>query len=129
MEGYSPFGPESQTGMYVKPLGDGGIVGGRHTMEYEFTDRSDAEVVMKGKAWLEKDTGIPVRIEYTPDPLPKRVKRMMTTMEYEHISPDSLIVSRMYVEVTGGILFIKKHFHMNMTFDRYWRLPEGYDDE
>jgi len=83
--------------------------------------------VISGKAWLEPDTGIPVKIEYTPDPLPKRVKRMVTTVEYKHIYADSLIVRHMFVEVTGGILFIKKHFHMDMTFDEYWRLPEGYD--
>ena len=127
MESYNPFDPDSQERISIEPIGEGGIVGGKSTTVYEFVEQTEDEVVISGKAWLETGTGIPVRIEYTPDPLPKRVKRMVTTMEYEHIYPDSLIVRHMFVEVTGGILFIKKHFHMDMTFDEYWRLPEGYD--
>jgi hypothetical protein len=126
MKGYSPFAPESQPDISLESAGDGGVIGGRSTVLYSFTDQSDDGVVISGDAWLDRATGAPVKIEYTPDPLPKRVKRMVTTMEFEHIGPDSLIVKRMSVEVTGGILFIKKHFHMDMVFDDYWRLPEGY---
>jgi hypothetical protein len=129
MRGYSPFGPDIQDDISIENTEDGGIVEGRNTMVYDFVDRSGDDVVMSGRAWVEVGTGIPVRLEYTPDPLPKRVKRMATTIEYEHMYPDSLIVRHMFVEVTGGILFIKKHFHMNMTFDEYWRLPEGYGTE
>ncbi len=129
MEGYNPFDRESQAGISIEALGDGGVVGGRQTFVYEFTDRTEDDVVISGKAWLEEDTGVPVRIEYTPDPLPKRVKRMVTTMEYEHMYPDSLIVKHMIVDVTGGILFIKKHFHMNITFDDYWRLPDKENEK
>lgn len=126
LEGYNPFDPENQERVSIKVVEDGGLVGGKSTAVYRFTEHTEDDVVISGKAWLEEGTGIPVKIEYTPDPLPKRVKRMVTTMDYEHIYPDSLIVKHMFVEVTGGFLFIKKHFHMDMTFDEYWRLPEGY---
>lgn len=129
MKGYSPFDSENQGAVSIAALGSGGIVNGKSTAVYEFSERTPDDIEISGKAWLQIDTGVPVRVEYTPDPLPKRVKRMVTTMEYNHIYPDSLVVSRMFVEVTGGILFIKKHFHMDMTFDEYWRLPEGYDAE
>jgi hypothetical protein len=126
MEGYSPFDSESQARVSLKSVGPGGSVSGRSTLLYEFTERTEKDVEFTGKAWLDAGTGAPVKIEYTLDPLPKRVKHMVTTMEYEHIAPDSLIVRSMAVDVTGGILFIKKHFHMAMTFDDYWRLPEDY---
>jgi hypothetical protein len=126
MEGYSPFDSKTQDRISVNLLGAGGIVGGRDTEIYEFTEVTEDDVEMSGRAWLETATGAPVRIEYTRDPLPKHVKHMVTTMEYEHPAPDSLIVSDMFVEVTGGILFFKKHFHMNMEFHDYWRLPEDY---
>jgi hypothetical protein len=129
MQGYSPFGRENQARISVEVVGDGGIIDGKPTSLYRFSERTDDDIVISGKAWLEKDTGAPVKVEYAPDPLPKRVKHMMTTMHYEHVYPDSLIVKSMFVEVTGGILFIKKHFHMNMEFDDYWRLPEGYGEE
>ena len=129
MRGYNPFDPENQDAVSIVALGDGLAVNGKNTAVYEFSERTRDDVEISGKVWLEVDTGIPVRVEYTPDPLPKRVKHMVTTMEYEHIYPDSLFVRHMFVEVTGGILFIKKHFHMDMTFDDYWRLPEGYGAE
>jgi hypothetical protein len=129
IEGYNPFDPESQERISFEVVGKGEIVGGKNTVVYEFTDHASDDVVINGKAWLEEDTGVPVKLEYIPDPLPKRVKRMVTTTEYEHIYPDSLVVKHMSVEMTGGILFIKKHFHMDMTFDQYWRLPKGYGEE
>lgn len=129
MEGYNPFDPENQERISLESVGKRDVVNGRNTVVYEFTERTEDDVTIIGKAWLEEHTGVPVRVEYTPDPLPKRVKHMVTTMEYEHIRPDSLIVKHMFVEVTGGILFFKKHFHMNMDFDEYWRLPEGYGEE
>jgi hypothetical protein len=129
MEGYSPFDSRRQERISARPVGAGGMVAGRNTMEYEFSEQTKAGVEISGKAWLDAATGAPVKIEYTPDPLPKRVKRMVTTMEYRQPAPDSLIVKSMFVEVTGGILFIKKHFHMNMTFDEYWRKPEDFESD
>jgi len=129
MESYNPFDPENQDRVSFRVVDSGTTAGGKNTVVYEFTEKTEDDVVISGKAWLEEDTGVPVKVEYTPDPLPKRVKHMVTTMEYEHIHPDSLIVKHMFVEVTGGILFFKKHFHMDMTFDQYWRLPEGYGEE
>jgi hypothetical protein len=127
MEGYSPFDPEDQTRVSFKAIGAGGIIDGIRTMLYEFSQSTDEDVAFRGKAWLNAATGAPVKVEYTTDPLPKRVKEMLTTVEYEQAAPDSLVVRKMYVDVTGGILFIKKHFHMDMTFDDHWRLPEDYE--
>jgi hypothetical protein len=129
MEAYNPFDGENQDRVSIEVVKKGEIIDGDTTVVYEFTEHTEDGIVISGRAWLKQGTGVPVRVEYTPDPLPKRVKSMVTTMEYEHLCPDSLIVRHMSVDVTGGILFIKKHFHMDMTFDRYWRLPEGYGEE
>jgi hypothetical protein len=128
MEDYNPFDPESQERMSIDRLSTGEVVDGKNTVMYEFTEHTEDDEEVRGRAWLETDTGVPVRVEYTVDPLPKRVKHMATTMEYEYVAPDSLVVKSMFIEATGGILFIKKHFHMSMTFTDYWRLPEGYED-
>jgi hypothetical protein len=127
MEGYNPFKAENQHRISFEPMGSGGVIDGRNTVVYGFTEHTD-ENVINGRAWLEASTGVPVRVEYTPDPLPKRVKRLITTLDYEYLPPDSLIVRRLVMDATGGILFIKKHFHMNMTLDDYWRLPEQKED-
>lgn len=128
VRGYDPFDADSQSKMKAVRLDTTDIIDGRATVLYEFTEHSQDDKIMTGRAWLDAAGGVPVRIEYTSDPLPKRVKRMITTLEYEYMPPESLIVRRMGVDATGGFLFIKKHFHMDMTFSEYWRLPEGYGD-
>jgi len=124
-EGYTPFNAEVQDRMSIESLDKTEMVDGKDLVVYEFVehpeDEDDNEVT--GKAWFDIAAGVPVKIEYTTDPLPKHVKRMVTTMEFNYSAPDTLVVGRMIMDVTGGILFIKKHFHMEMTFAEYWRLP------
>jgi hypothetical protein len=136
MEGYVPFDPEHQDGITIRPGDEEDVVDGRRYAVYEFEDErenededdDDEEMTVKGKVWLDVETGIPLRMVYTTDPLPKRVKKMVTSVTYEYGGPDSWQAKTMSVKATGGILFIKKHFHMNMTFDDHWRMPEEEDE-
>jgi hypothetical protein len=129
-EGYTPFNAEVQDRMSIERLDETEVVDGRDLIVYKFVEHPDDEDddEVTGTAWFDTATGVPVRIEYTADPLPKRVKRMVTTMEYAYSAPDTLVAKRMIMDATGGMLFIKKHFHMEMTFDGYWRLPEDYEE-
>jgi hypothetical protein len=134
MEGYIPFDPEHQGGVTITRTGDEDVVDGRRYAVYEFEDErdpeddDDEEMTVKGKVWLDVETGAPLRMVYTTDPLPKRVKKMVTSVTYEYEGPDAWNAATMSVKATGGILFIKKHFRMNMTFDEYWRMPEEEDE-
>jgi hypothetical protein len=129
-EDHNPFDADSQDRMFIERLDETETADGRDLAVYRFiklpADKEDEEVI--GKAWFDIAKGVPVKIEYTTDPLPKRVKRMVTTMEYIYSPPDTLIVRRMIVDATGGILFIKKHFHAEMTFTDHWRRPEGHEE-
>ena len=129
MERYDPFDPDKQGRLSVARLDTVAAIDGKSAVAYEFSEHTDDDKVITGTAWLETATGIPIRVQYVTDPLPKRVKRMVTTMEYEYAGPDSLIVKQTSIEATGGFLFIKKHFQMDMTFGEYWRLPEDYEAE
>jgi len=132
MEGYMPFDPEHQDGMNFHATGDLEVVNGRRCAVFEFEDErkgededdDDDDTVVTGKVWLELEKGVPMKMEYTTDPLPKRVKKMNTTVVFEFTDPDTWRPASMSVEATGGFLFIKKHFHMHMTFDDHWRMPE-----
>ncbi len=129
-EGYSPFDADSQDRMFIERLEETETADGKDLAVYRFVklpaDKDDEEVI--GKAWFDIATAVPVRIEYTTDPLPKRVKRMVTTMEYIYSAPDTLVVGKMIVDATGGILFIKKHFRAKMIFTDHWLRPEGYEE-
>jgi hypothetical protein len=127
MDRYDPFDTDNQARLSISRLDTTALIDGKSAIAYEFTEQADEDKTITGTAWLEATTGIPIRVQYVTDPLPKRVKRMVTTMEYEYAGPDSLIVRQTSIEATGGFLFIKKHFQMDMTFGEYWRLPEDYE--
>jgi hypothetical protein len=129
-KGYSPFRRDAQERMSIERMKETEVVDGRDLVVFKFVEHpedEDGEEFM-GTAWFDPASGVPVRMQYSTDPLPKRVKRMITTMEYGYSEPDSLVVKKMTMDVTGGILFIKKHFHMEMNFSDHWRLPEGYEE-
>ena len=136
LEGYAPFDPKNGDLLTITPTGREEMVNGRRCAVFEFTgpmerdeeDDDDEEWTVMGHAWLEAETGVPFKVEYTTDPLPKRVKKMSTTILYEFEEPDTWYAESMSVQATGGILFIKKHFHMNMTFDDHWLMPEEEPD-
>jgi hypothetical protein len=133
IEGYTPFDAEHQGGLKFRATGEPEMVSGRHCVVFEFEDEREngddgEESTVMGRVWLEADTGVPFKMEYTTDPLPKRVKKMDTTVYYAYDGPEDWYAESMSMQATGGILFIKKHFHMNMTFSEFWRMPEG-DEE
>lgn len=130
MEGYHPFDPDSQGRLSIERQDETELLDGKSMVVYEFTEQpeDDEDEKVTGKVWFDVATGVPAKLEYTTDPLPKRVKRMITTLKYNYFPPDSLVVGSVSVEATGGILFIKRHFHVDMTFDEYWRLPEGCEE-
>ena len=132
-EGYTPFKEGAQDRMSIERLDETEMVDGKDLVVYKFVEHPDDgddenDDKVTGTVWFDVATGVPVKMEYTTDPLPKRVKRMITTMKYAYAAPDTLVVRRMIMDATGGLLFIKKHFHVEMTFDEYWRLPEGYEE-
>ena len=129
-KGYSPFRIGARERVSIQRMEETEVVDGMDLIVFKFVEHPEDEdgEEFTGTAWFDPASGVPVRMEYTTDPLPKRVKRMITAMEYFYSAPDSLVVKRMTVDVTGGMLFIKKHFHMEMTFGDHWRLPEGYEE-
>ncbi len=130
LEGYSPFDPGHQDRIVVLATGRQEEVDGRQCFVFEFEDEregKDREEKVLGEAWLEAETGIPLKLGYTTDPLPKRVKKMYTTVLYDYDGPDAWYAGSLSLKATGGILFIKKHFSMSLAFSDYWRMPEEAD--
>jgi hypothetical protein len=124
MQNYDPFDPESQDRVSLTPVGEQ-MLDTLPAMVYDFKEvDEEEEKEVSGRAWLDGDSGAPLKVEYTLDPLPRGVKKMLTTIEYAFAPPDSLMVTRVTMRATGGFLFIKKHFKMDMTFDDYWLKPE-----
>lgn len=121
--GDNPFQPEVQTKVTARSLGTKRTLLGRPCSEFEVTWKKDKETE-KGIACLDDQTGAPLEYSYVPDPLPKHVKRMQTTLRYEDGGPSGWRPTEMKVEGEGGFLFIRKKFRMRTTFSEFWRASQ-----
>jgi hypothetical protein len=127
----SPFNPDFQKSVAVSDRGGRETIAGRACSSFDFSyTRTDGEnpkakpYTVKGVAWLDEETGAPLKVESTRDPLPRGAKRMSSTFLYE-IRPDgSWVLKEMQFEGAGGILFIKKSFRMKASFADHWLYEE-----
>jgi len=116
----SPFHPDNQEKVIYEKTGEDRI-DGTVCITFEYTLASD-DGNQVGTAWINKD-GFPVRLVYTIEPLPKGMKKMMTTCDYTVTEEKKLELSRMKLSGTAGFLFIKKNFNSTFTFSDYWQEP------
>ena len=82
-----------------------------------------------GKAWLEENSGIPLKLEFSFEPLPKHVKRLWTIYLYETTASGDWFLQEITVQGQGGFLFIKKGFRSTTRFSDYRRRPQKEDEK
>lgn len=121
MSGGSPFNPEVQERITLKRTDRIEEIEGRRCIVYEFTHEIEEGRTLKGTTWLEEETGIPLKRQFSPNPLPKHVKRMQHTVNYAITPEGAWRAKGMQIEVTGGILFIKKRFRITVKFSDWWK--------
>lgn len=120
------FHPDLQKDTQVTETVQRKAVDGKICLGYSFRQKSGnkEEGMLVGTAWLEKETGAPLEVQYTNEPLPKHVKELTTTVRYV-LLPDGTWEGReMRMEGMGGILFIKKRFRMTMRFEDFFPYAE-----
>lgn len=78
------------------------------------------EIFSVGKAWIEKGTGYPVKIEFTMNPLPKYTKKFKQTLTYKINGQGQWLLEKLRINGTGGFLFIKKYFKCIVRFSNYF---------
>ena len=116
----SVFSPEIQHNVTVTTTTRTKIVNGKQCVEFMFEQKQENSV-LKGSAWLEATSGIPAEITFEPDPLPKHVKSMITTIRYTYTPEGNLYMDEMEVDASGGFLFFTKHFRSLLKFSEYWK--------
>lgn len=90
------------------------------------TDKS-GEGPTVGTAWVERESGLPVKVESHPKKLPAHASAYTVTMLFE-VRPDGSAVPReVHVDTRGGFLFIKRvvRLHQNLTD---WTTPPNVKD-
>jgi hypothetical protein len=124
----SPFDPGAQEGVSFASREERQTIRGRHCRRFDFTFRAAVaedgvaqNVTWSGRAWLEEESGRPVRLEFSIAPLPPRFRRAWIVYDYETEQPDRWVVKSVTISGQGGILFIKRFFTVTTTFSDFRR--------
>jgi hypothetical protein len=126
----SPFDPERQAAVSYSASGERRLLFGRRCQRYDFTYQTaivrngeKEKLTWSGKAWLEEESGVPVKLEFSLAPLPPRIRSLWTIYQYEKARPDRWLLTRVTISGHGGFLFIKKRFRTTTTLSGYKRSP------
>jgi hypothetical protein len=102
-------------------LGPARIVkeGGRSYWEFPFKMKAGSLFSTVGAVRVDSETGLPLSVEYSFEPLPPGVKKAAISMRYS--SPDGLrvIPASAAMSVDSSLIFFKKKIEMTMEFSEY----------
>lgn len=124
----NPFNPDKQQNLAVQAHTEKQLLFGKICRRFDFSFKT--EIVRKekaekitwiGKAWLEENSGIPLKLEFSIEPLPKRVYSLWTIYLYEITAGGDWVLKEIKVQGQGGFLFIKKGFRSITSFSNYRR--------
>lgn len=134
--GDSPFNPELQSGIVITETGSRETVDGRLCIRFGYSYPVPSEksskkkpAMVKGSAWIDEDTGHPVKVEFTQDPLPRGAKNMLTTLHYGSTGNDQWVLETMEFEARGAFLFFKKRIRGDLAFSDYWKYVEPSSEQ
>lgn len=106
--GDNPFEPSVQKSVKMVYKSDV-TLDGKAASIFTFTEKSaDGKSTMKGRAWLDASTGMPLKVESTTEPLPEHVEKMTTTTRYT-VTQDGLWIPDSCM-ITGEAGFLWMHF-------------------
>ncbi|MBN2345014.1 MAG: hypothetical protein JXO51_01400 [Candidatus Aminicenantes bacterium] len=131
----SPFDPEKQKLVSWRASAERQALFGHACRRFDFSFRTRIlrkgeaeELTWTGMAWLDEVSGIPVKMEFTLEPLPSHIRSFWTIYLYDTRHPDKWVVKQVTIRGHGGFLFIIKRFRSTTTFADY-RLPPGRAEE
>jgi hypothetical protein len=123
-----PFDPEIQDKVRVAATESRDTIDGRTCAVFEFSypekgnERSKNRAsTVSGTAWIDTESGRPAKLEFMPDPLPKHVKHMLTTLRFGADEAGSWVVREVRFDVSGSFLFFGKRILGDFRFSDYWR--------
>jgi hypothetical protein len=130
----NPFNPEKQQQVTVQVTGEKQLLFEKVCRRFDFSFQTEIvqknrkeSLTWKGKAWLEESSGVPVKLEFSFEPLPKHVYNLWTIYLYETTASGDWYLKEIKVQGHGGFLFIKKGFRSTTRFSEYRRQPQMGD--
>lgn len=132
----NPFNPDKQQNVTVRAHTEKQLLFGKICQRFDFSFKTEIvrkdkaeKITWVGKAWLEEKSGIPVKLEFSFEPLPKHVHSLWTIYLYEITTTGDWVLKEIKVQGQGGFLFIKKGFRSTTNFSNYRRQPQKVDEK
>ena len=116
--GDDPFEPSVQDAVEIRRLAGTRDIAGASCVAFSYILAKPKGASVEGTAWLEAATGFPVEVVSSPEPLPRGVHEMSTTVRYA-----GGLVSEVLVEGSGSLLFFKRRFSSVITLGGWVRKP------
>jgi hypothetical protein len=104
---------------------------GKNCVRFQFeeaqgpADKSEGPIV--GTAWVERESGLPVKVEYHPKKLPARVSAYTMTVLFEGRPDGSAVPREADLEMKGGFLFIKRVVRLHKSLIDWTTTPNVKD--
>ena len=132
----NPFNPDRQHEVKVRAHAEKQVLFGRLCQRFDFSFQTEfirknrpENLIWVGRAWLEESSGIPFKLEFSFEPLPKHVHSLWTIYLYEINAAGDWLLKEIKVQGQGGFLFIKKGFRSTTNFSDYRRQPQKGETE
>jgi hypothetical protein len=120
--GKSPFEPEFQNEVSARITGETKNVEGRQCVGYNYVWHREAEV-LAGTAWLEQETGMPVKTESSGKEGIRSgfSSGQSVTVIFHNESCDAWFPQRMIMEMEAGLLSLGRNFRITLEYQDYGR--------
>lgn len=114
--GYHPFAAGVQGRVTYARVGAEGLAG-RSAVVFRFRHAGEGKGgSLVGRAWLDAASGEPLQVEVSPDPLPKHVEEMRSTVRFETGPEGFWIPATTDIHGEGGMLWIRRVFDSSVRF-------------
>jgi hypothetical protein len=116
----SPFDPDEQHRVSAEPLGRIRRLDGRTVVGYGYTVSGDGKHEAIGTAWLDQESGRPLSIEATIDPLPRYLEELTAYQRYS--GPEGLWAPES-LAFTARVKFLlfRRRIESSMVFSQYFQ--------
>ena len=120
--GKSPFEPEFQNEVSARITGETKDIEGRQCVRYNYVWHREAEV-LTGTAWLEQETGMPVKTESSGKESIRSgfSSRQRVTVIFHNESGDAWFPQSMIMEMEAGLLSLGRNFRITLEYQDYGR--------
>jgi hypothetical protein len=117
------FDHQQQSSVIVTPTTEQKVIGKKTCVAYQFCHQIEDAEEKEGIAWLDRESGMPMEVEFTSIPLPEGAKTWKMTILYSANSSEAWYPHTIIEEGTMRVMGFKKRFQIYKTYSEYWKYP------